>query len=256
MSFPGYILALLTANWREHYTDMSRALYLSGFMFVQNLLFFLLWVIFFGSVGEIRGWRLQDVALLYGFVAFAVGFAMFLCDGVRTLPLRIQDQSFDAFVVRPRHPLPALMFSRSSAASLGDVISAPFYWLVFAGMTLDRLPMLLAVALLAAVIFQAATVLVYSVVFWLPGGGRFSDQLFEILIISSTVPQHNQPLGIKLALFSVIPAGFISLTPVSIMQNPGVLAFAGLAGAALLYAAVAVAAFNAGLKRYIAQNAS
>lgn len=148
------------------------------------------------------------------------------------------------------------MFSRSSAASLGDVISAPFYWFVFGGMGLDRLPLLLAVALFAAAIFQAATVLVYSVVFWLPGGGRFSDQLFEILIISSTVPQHNQPLGIKLALFSVIPAGFISLTPVSLMQSFGVLPFAVLAMAAALYAVLAVLMFNAGLKRYIAQNAS
>jgi ABC-2 type transport system permease protein len=255
MSFAGYILALLSANWREHYADIRRVLYLSGFMYLQNLLFFLLWVIFFSSVGEIRGWRLQDVSMLYGFVAFAVGFAMFVADGVRTLPLRVQDQSFDAFIVRPRHPLPALMFSRSSAASLGDVLSAPLYWFAFGGIGLGDVPMLAAVALLAAAIFQAATVLVYSVVFWLPGGGRFSDQLFEILIISSTVPQHNQPLAIKLALFTAIPAGFVSLMPVSIMKEPGALALAGLVVAALAYGAVAVAVFNAGLKRYVAQSA-
>jgi ABC-type uncharacterized transport system permease subunit len=255
MTFPAYLFALSVANWREHYTDTRRALLLSGFMFVQNLIFFLLWVIFFGSVGEIRGWRLQDVSLLYGFVAFAVGFSTFLCDGVRTLPLRVLDQSFDSFIVRPRHPLPALMFSRSSGSSLGDVLSAPLYWFVFGGMTLGWLPVLLAVSLLAAAIFQAATVLVYSAVFWLRSGGRFSDQLFEILIISATVPQHNQPLGIKLALFSVIPAGFISLTPVSLIQNFDALSFAGLVVAALVYGTLAVFVFNAGLRRYISQNA-
>jgi ABC-2 type transport system permease protein len=255
MNFGGYILALLSANWREHYTDIRRALYLSGFMYLQNLLFFLLWVVFFNSVGEIRGWRLADVSMLYGFVAFAVGFAMFVADGVRTLPMRVHDQSFDAFIVRPRHPLPALMFSRSSAASLGDVLSAPLYWFVFGGVGFSDVPVLLAAALLGAAIFQAATVLIYSVVFWLPGGGRFSDQLFEILIISSTVPQHNQPLAIKLALFTVIPAGFVSLMPVSIMQEPGLLALAGLLAAALAYGAIAVAVFNAGLKRYVALNA-
>ncbi len=255
MSFPGYVFALLVANWREHYASIRHAAFLSGFMFVQNLIFFLLWVIFFGSVGEIRGWRLHDVALLYGIVTFAVGLGMFLSDGVRTLPLRVQDGSFDSFIARPRHPLPALMFSRSNASSLGDLLSAPMYWFVFGGMTLDRLPMLLVLSLLTAMIFQAATVLAYSMVFWLPRGGRFSDQLFEILIISATVPQHNQPLGIKLVLFSAIPAGFISLTPVSLMQNFDALLFAGLGVAALVYAAAAVLVFNAGLKRYISQDA-
>ena len=138
MSYLSYIFALLAANWREHYTDIRRALFLSGFMFVQNFLFFLLWVLFFGSIGEIRGWRLHDVSLLYGVVTFAVGLSMFLCDGIRNLPLRIQDQSFDAFIVRPRHPLPALMFSRSNASSLGDLLSTPLYWFVFGDMTVDE----------------------------------------------------------------------------------------------------------------------
>ena len=80
-----------------------------------------------------------------------------------------------------------------------------------------------------------------------------SDQLFEILIISATVPQHGQPLAIKLVLFSAIPAGFISLTPVALMQNFDAFLLAGLVAAALAYAAAAVLVFNAGLKRYIAQ---
>jgi ABC-2 type transport system permease protein len=250
-----YISALLRANWREHYTDARRAAVLSSFMFVQNLIFFLAWVFFFGSVGEVRGWHLHDVAILYGFLAFAVGLAMFLGDGIRALPLCIQDGSLDSLIVRPRHPLPALMFSRSSAASLGDVLSAPLYWFAFGGMTLGHLPTLLVAALLAAATFQAATVLAYSVAFWLSGSGRFSDQLFEILIIAAAVPQHGQPLAIKLVLFTAIPAGFITLTPVSLMQNFDAWLLAGLAAATLAYAVAAVLVFNAGLKRYVAQDA-
>jgi ABC-2 type transport system permease protein len=253
MTFPAYVLALLMANWREHHSNGGRALVFTCFMFVQNLIFFLAWVFFFGAVGEVRGWRLHDVAMLYGFLAFAFGFALFLSDGIRTLPLCIQDGSLDTFIVRPRHPLPALMFSRSSASSLGDVLSAPLYWFAFGGLTLDRLPMLLVVALLAAAIFQAATVLTYSVAFWLSGGGRFSDQLFEILIITASVPQHGQPLGMKLVLFTAIPAGFITLTPVSLMKNFDGWLLAGLTAATLAYAALAVFVFNAGLRRYIAQ---
>jgi ABC-2 type transport system permease protein len=256
MRFLSYLFALSQANWREHYGDAGRALFLSGFMFVQNLLFFALWAIFFHAVAEIRGWRFHDVSLLYGIVAFAVGLAMFVCDGARQLPLLVQEGSFDSLVARPRHPLPALLLNRSSASSLGDLVSAPFYWFVFGDMTMDRLPLLLALSLLAATIFQSSVIIAYSVAFWLPrGGGRLSDQLFEVLVIAATVPQHGQSWGIKLALFSIIPAGFISLTPVSLMQNFNALSFAGLAIAALVYVTLAIIVFNAGLKRYISQEA-
>ena len=42
-------------------------------MFANNLILFLLWVIYFTDFSSLRGWGLQDLALLLGIVAWAFG---------------------------------------------------------------------------------------------------------------------------------------------------------------------------------------
>ncbi|NTU76439.1 MAG: hypothetical protein HGA90_01245 [Alphaproteobacteria bacterium] len=245
-----YLGALLQANWKTHLLGFKRTAFLSVMMLLQNLMFFALWIIFFGSVGQIKGWVLKDVALLYGSIAFSVGLAMFFCDGARTIALRIQDGSLESLLTQPRHPLPSLLLSRSNAASLGDLLSGPVYWFCFGGLSITQLPALIGLSLLAAVIFLAATLMFFSLAFWLRRSGRFSEQLFEILVIISALPQHGQPFGVQLIMFSVLPAGFISLTPVSLMRHFEAGQLAALIAAAIVYVGLSVIVFHVGLKRY------
>ena len=114
-----------------------------------------------------------------------------------------------------------------------------------------QLPQLFLLCLLAAIIFLAATVMFYSLTFWLRRGNRLSEQLFEILIMFSCTPQHAQPIGIKFVLFSVMPAGFISLIPVSLVQRFDIVQYAILIAATAFYSVLAVLVFNAGLRRYV-----
>jgi ABC-2 type transport system permease protein len=247
------VIALARANLAGHGADLSRTVLMSGVMFLQNFLFFMVWVVFFSSVGQVKGWRLEEVSLLYGLAAVSVGLTLFVCDGARSLPFLVRDGGFDAFITRPRHPLPAVLLSRSSTASLGDLFSAPVYWFVFAGASLDRLPLLLGLSLLATIIFASVIIVLCSIAFWIPKSGRFADQLFEMLIIFSLVPQHTQPFAVKLVTYSLLPAGFISLIPVSLLINFDWATFAVLLAAAAGYAALAIVVFNAGLRRYVAQ---
>lgn len=246
-----YIAALLWAGLAEHRADFTRTATLSAVMFIQNFIFFVAWIVFFGSVGEIKGWRLEDMSLLMGLVAAGVGLAFFFCDGVRTLPFRVEDGTLDAFITRPRHPLPALLFSRSSPASLGDILSAPVYWFVIGGAPLSQLPLLVALSLMGAAIFLAALLMFYSIALWLPRSGRFADQLFEMFIIFMLIPQHRQAGAIKLIMFSLMPAGFTSLIPILLLRHFDGLMFAVLVGATVVYATLAALVFNAGLKRYV-----
>ena len=247
------VVALARANLAGHHADLGRMIVLSGVMFLQNFLFFMVWVVFFSSVGQVQGWRLEQVSLLYGLAAASVGLMLLVGDGARTLPFLVRDGGLDAFITRPRHPLPALLLSRSSMASLGDLVSAPVYWFAFGGASLDKLPLLIGLSLVSATIFISVVIVLCSVAFWIPKSGRFADQLFEMLIIFVLIPQHAQPLGVKLVTYSLLPAGFISLIPVSLLIYFDGLTFAILLAATAGYAALAVAVFNAGLRRYVSQ---
>ena len=249
-----YLYALFKANWKGYSTDGWRTATLSFVMLLQNLMFFMLWVVFFGAVGKVKGWQLQDVALMYGLLASAIGTSLFLFGGVRTIAMRAYDGSIDAYLTRPRHPLMPILMSKTDAPSLGDALSGPILWFSFGNLALADFPRMLMLDILAAIIFTAAATMIYSLAFWVHRGGRFSDQMFEIIIIFSSIPQHVQPLGIKVLMFSVLPAGFICMIPVSLMHDFDVATFMGLVAAALIYVALAIAVFSAGIRRYVSSS--
>ena len=59
---------------------------------------------------------------------------------------------------------------------------------------------------------------------------------------------------IRVLIFTVIPAGFISHVPVELMRSFDPLLLAGLLGATLLSCSLAVIVFRAGLRRYESGN--
>jgi ABC-2 type transport system permease protein len=251
-----YLTALARANARTHLFGLGRTLTLGLLMFAQNFIFFLMWAVYFGAVKEVKGWHLQDVALLYGLVAFTIGLSLFCFDGMRMIAQHIRTGAIDAYLTRPRHPLPALLMSRSNASSLGDVLSGFFYTLVFYGLPLTKFPLFFVVALLAAIIFTATLTIFYSLAFWLKRNGRLSDQLFEMLIIFCVVPQHTQLPALQIAMYSILPAGFMGFLPVSLIHSFDWGKLVLLLAATLFYVCLAVVIFDAGVKRYRLEKAA
>jgi len=245
-----YLSGLINANWRTHLLGVKKTLFLAGMMFVQNVIFFMLWAVFFHSFSQIKGWHFADVAILIGCSSFSIGTGIFFCDGICTLARHIEEGTLDGFLTKPRHPLPLLMFSRSNAASLGDMITGPIYWIWFGKVSLMKFLLLLTVSLLAAVIFVAIMIVIYSLAFWLKNNSRFSAQLREVMYIFSTIPQHGQGMVVKIIMFTILPAGFISLLPVQLTQQFDLSLFLALIAAAAIYLFLAIAIFNRGLNYY------
>lgn len=246
-----YIAALLMANWKTHLLGLKRTLILGFLMFAQNFLFFAMWIIFFGSVKQIKGWGLEEVGTLYGTVALSFGLSLFLFDGARRIADYLRDGAIDHFLTRPRHPLIAILFSRSNAQSLGDIISGPFYCLLFGHMPLNKLGFWFLLVCCSVVIFVSTIIIMFSLAFWLyRGAGQLSQQLFEMLLIFSMTPSHGQPLPVQIVMYSVLPVAFISLFPVTLTRNFDWPPMLMLLAAVPIYAALAVLVFNAGLRHY------
>ncbi len=244
------LYALLGANIRSWAPEKMRLFIMSFFMMIQNTMFFVLWILFFRSISHINGWNLVDVTRMFGLVASAIGLSLFFFNGIRSLPYKIRDGSLDALLTKPKHPLPLLLFSSSSPASLGDALYGPVMWSFLGEVTPAMIPLLLALLVLSMVLFTASMIMVFSLAFWLKGNPRLSDQSFEMLIIFSTGVLHGQPFGLKIIAFTLVPAGFISYVPTLLISDFTWGLFLGLAAAATAYAGIAVWVFNKGLARY------
>src|SRR6478752_7414874 len=114
-----YLLALLGLTVGTLQARPRWALASVAMMFGNNLVFYLVWVIYFGAFSSLGGWHEQDLALLMGMFAWSFGLATFLTGGMRTIAQTIVEGGLDLHLGRPCHPLPTLLLARSEPSGLG-----------------------------------------------------------------------------------------------------------------------------------------
>lgn len=109
----GYLGALFRTNLRAGFARPGAAISQLVLMLINNLIFFIVWALYFDRFPDLRGWGKSDVALLYGVAAFGFGLSIAIAGGMRDLSRAIVEGSLDVHLGRPRHPLPSLLMSRS-----------------------------------------------------------------------------------------------------------------------------------------------
>lgn len=246
-----YILALLKSNLKIHLADKKRIFIQTFFMLLQNLLFFLLWVLLFEVVSDLKGWELKEIARMYGMIALSFGVANFFFAGIRFLPQSLEDGSFETLLTKPRHSLLPMMCSASSSAALGDILAPVIIWPLWGDVSLEMLPMMLFMSAISCIGFVFAILAVYSTSLWLKGNSRFPDHLFEMLVIFSANVIHGQPFFVKAIAFTFIPAGFINYLPVQLLTHFDWADFAILIAGITVYACASLWFYNAGVRRYV-----
>ena len=220
------------------------------FMLANNVLYFVFWWIFFDRFQEIRGWRLADVAALFGLVATGFGATVVFAGGIRDLARTIAEGDLDAFLTQPKSPLLHVVGSSTFASGWGDMCSGLGFLLLSGLVDWRHLPALGVALLCTTVVFAASGVLVHSLAFWLGRVDSLARQVWDFLVTFSTYPRVLFGGALKLLLFTVLPAGFIGYLPVELLRDFHWTGLLAAVSGAVVYAGLAVAVFSAGLRRY------
>jgi ABC-2 type transport system permease protein len=248
--FRSMLFMELASQWKDRKVFLS----LSVVMVIQNFIFFSIWVVFFSTFRDIRGWQIEEMATLFGTLAFGFGLAFLVFGGALDIGRIIREGELDIYLGRPKRPLLPLIMREARPASLGDLISGPMLWIAFGGYGLSDLPLLLTLGVLAGVIFLSVAICVQSMIFYIGSVRTLPDQIFELFVISSSYPQHGHGLALRIAMFTVIPAGFAAWLPVLTVSDFAVWKLALMFLAAATYLTLAVRIFYSGLKRYSSGN--
>ena len=242
-------------------TNLKASLALRGafwmqvvFMLLNNMIFFVMWWIFFDRFTEIRGWRIEDMAAIYGVGAGGFGIAVVFGEGARHLAPMIVGGDLDTFLAQPKPPLLQCVASRSMAAGWGDMATGVVLFLVSGYTTPLGLAMLPVACLCAATVFVATTVLVHSLAFWVGRIETLARQVSDFLVMFSVYPKTVFSGLLKILLFTIIPAGFITYIPVDLVRDFRWTTLLVAVAGAMGYAALAALVFRAGLRRYESGN--
>jgi ABC-2 type transport system permease protein len=247
-------LTFLLALWKANLLSAMeyRAAFLSQVfgMILNNGVYFIFWVIFFDKFKQVRGWGLSDMIMLFGVVAAGFGIAEFLFGNFATLAEIISTGKLDYYLSLPRPVLLHVLASRSIPAGLGDFTYGIGTFFLSGQITLDAFARFVLGALLAMVVFLSFMVLVQSLAFFLGNAQLLTQQAMNAMITFSIYPITLFDNTAKFLLFTVAPAAFMGAIPAEYVRSASPGRLLVLLGGAAIFLILALAVFNAGLRRY------
>jgi ABC-2 type transport system permease protein len=180
----------------------------------------------------------------------AFGLAVSLAGGVRHLGRLIEQGDLDTLLTQPRSVLVYALGLRSQPSGFGDALSGVMFIAWSGEVSWSTLPLLVTAIIASALIFVACGIVFFSLAFWLGKVETVARQLWELLITFSLYPEPLFGGALRLALFTLLPAGFVGYLPARVVQAASLRDAVLLAAAAIAYLAVAVVVFDRGLRRY------
>lgn len=245
-----FILALWQANIQVALE--YRAAFISQMlgMMANDAIYFTFWVLFFNRFHSVGGWRLHEMLLLFGVVSTALGLAIYFCGNALLLGQIISNGQLDYYLALPKGVLPHVLASRSITSGAGDIAFGLVTFCLAGRLDAATIGRFCVGVLIAFVVFVSFLTAVHSLAFWTGGGVALGSQATMAAFTFSLYPVSVfQGLG-KLIVFTVVPAAFIGALPTQYVAGAGWTLLAEIAGAALFFAALAIAVFSRGLRRY------
>ena len=220
------------------------------FMLLNNLTFFVFWVIFFERVDSVAGWRIADVALIFGIAAAGFGLMVIFTGGIDTLARSISSGELDSVLVQPRNALLHEIASKSRASGWGDLATGLLFLAFGGGLTAANLPFVLLAVAASALVFISLGIVLHSLAFWMGDVEALARQVQDFTLTFALYPSPLFSGVVRIVLFTLIPAGFVSHLPAENVRSPDVLTTAAVLASAVLLPLAAYAFFSLGLRRY------
>ena len=242
--------AQTAAALRASAADRANFAWQAGGMFVNDVFMLALWALFFAGFRSVGGWTLPDMALLYGLIMLIVGVANVFFGGYRDLAASLLKGELDALLTQPRGVIALLLARESIASGWGDVVGGVIVLAAFADLRWSDVALAAVGTVAGLVVYVSASVTFAALAFWAAGARSFARDLTDFTILFSSNPPSIYRGAAKLVAFTLLPAGFVVVTPVGLIRHPSLAAFAATIAAAALYAAIAAGAFPLGLRRY------
>ena len=193
--------------------------FLSGLLMQTVGIVFL--VVLFSNVPEIRGWSLNEVALLYGCSFFSEGILTFWFQGTTSLAYYVRTGLFDVFLTRPISVTSQVIGAQTNLGGLGTAITGVVVIVraisalgveasVF---SLVAFVTLMIVGVVIRVNLNFATT---SLSFWLRASSGTADLVYATQEFGK-YPIEVYPIGLRILLLTIIPHSVVTYIPAAVL---------------------------------------
>jgi ABC-2 type transport system permease protein len=223
-------------------------------MIANDGLWLFFWWTFFRQYPLVHGWQNTDIIILWAVTGGGFGIAMSVFGNAPRLAALIMNGGLDAYLGMPRYALLHALVSATDPTAWGDVLFGLGAYLAFLHPGLGQEILYVLLVLMAALIFTSFVVMLGSLAFFLGNTEGLANQLLGALINFSTYPMNLFSGVVRLLLFTIVPAGFISFIPLQLLKQFAWPSLLGLIGFTALFTCAAAGIFQLGLRRYESGN--
>jgi ABC-2 type transport system permease protein len=249
-----FFLALLRTSIRASISVRGAFVLESVLMIVNNLVFVLMWWIFFRQFKEIGGWTMKDMIALNAIGMGAYGLMQICFGNVKQLSRIILSGDLDPFMTQPKNLLIHLISSKSFAKGWGFLMTAAILVAIGRFTTIFELALILLSIVSGCLVFTSIAIIAHSMVFWLGSVESVSRKYCDSLFMFALYPTNIYSGLLQFVMFTLIPAGIIGYLPVELLRNftwPDLAILVASSGGFFILAFVI---FHLGLKRYESGN--
>ncbi len=247
-------ISYVRLNWRSH-LEYRGAFYIEAAgMFFNNLIWLGFWIYFFKAFPTVPSWQSSDIVTLWAIAAAGWGLAFVICGNCRVLASIIATGQLDAWMLYPRHLLSHLILGKMKASAFGDMLFGFIMYILLVKPDLSHLLLFIILTVSIAILFTAFSIIAGSLSFFLGNAESLAMHWEIAMICFCTYPSPLFEGRVRLLLYTVVPAMFVSYYPIEALRHLSLVqtlyAFAG----SLTLALIAVFVFYWGLKRYESGN--
>jgi ABC-2 type transport system permease protein len=247
-------LAYVKFNFRSHLEYRGAFISQVVAMAVNDSCWIVFWTLFFTRFPVLHGWTQKDVMTIWAICASGFGLAVTFAGNSFQLARVVVRGELDSWLLYPRAVLPHLALGKLVPSGVGDAIFGYILFLFFVRPDLPHLALFLLFSLSAATLFIGIFALAGSLSFFVGNSEVLAEQWIFSLITFSTYPSPLFEGAVKILLFTLIPAGFISYLPVEALHTLCAKYVLSAIGGSWAFLAIGVSAFYLGLRRYESGN--
>ena len=218
-------------------------------MIVNDAVWVVFWVLFFHRVGTLGGWDAERILLLQAVLTTAGGLSLGVFANARRVGTMAVEGELDAVLALPVAPLPFLLLRRIEPVNMGDLAFGLVLFGVAGHPTPVRTLVFVLVVLASAVLLTSFLVLTGAMAFFV-GRSESGELGFHAMLLLGSYPVDLFAGAIRVLLFTVVPAAFVSAVPARLIDDFDVGRAGALGGIALAFALAASTTFTLGLRRY------
>lgn len=207
------------------------------------------WALFFNRVGEMRGWDLDGLILLQSVLTAAGGISLGIFANARRIGVLAVEGGLDSVLTLPVPALGHVLLRRVEPVNLGDLVFGVTLFAVAGHPTPARAATWVAVVLASATLLTGFLVLTGSLAFF-AGRSEGGELGFHAMLLLGSYPVDIFAGAAKLALYTVVPAAFVSTVPARLIVDADAGQALALGAAAVIAATAGWLTFTIGLRRY------